>query len=337
MNWIFGDEKSEDLVIPPKRVGKGHCKVGKRKQWTKRHYFALDLLKKFEIELGKKGFQRQFAGYNPQQIQHFFDKLKKNLIREKETKNHARNKLLMWIDRNHNKQYWHDLCNNYKIGISTAKGYVKHVEQAIFKTFRDSDIISFPSTEQRKKMVQILKQRGAPMPNILLTLDGKHARCTGLRYTERLSWKFHWKPCFNCLFIVERVFGTVCAFNLDESAKKHDITVLRESDFLQNVEEILNGWYILADNGYEGIQKETNLIIPAPKLDCKKRKRLPHAFWKAFRDARNDSERIFGHVFYNKFPLLGNWPGKSKNTFVEWCSSLVCCIILYNYFKIHSS
>ena len=175
------------------------------------------------------------------------------------------------------------------------------------------------------------------MPNILYTLDGKHARCTGMKHIKRLSWKFHFKPCFNCLFIVERVFGTVCAFNLDESAKKHDITVLRESEFIQNVEEILNGWFILADNGYAGIQKDTNgLIIPAPKLDSKKRKILSNAFWKAFRDARNDSERIFGHVFYNKFPLLGNWTGKSKHTFVEWASSLVCCIIVYNYFKIHS-
>lgn len=131
--------------------------------------------------------------------------------------------------------------------------------------------------------------------------------------------------------------GSVCAFNLDESVKKHDITILRESEFYQNVEEILNGWYVLTDNGYQGIERDTNnLIISAPKPTDKRRNLLPQSFWKAFRDARNDVERKFAHVFYNKFALLGNWPGKSKNTFNEWASSVICCIIMYNYFKLHT-
>ena len=337
MNLIFEEENQQDLCITPKKFGKGNCKVGKRKTWKKNDYFEKDLLKIFETEMSIKGFMTQFAGYSPQQIQHFFDKIKSNLIRPRETVDHARNKVLLWLDRNHNKPKWHHIARSYKIGASTAKGFVKDVERAIFSTFKNTNIISFPTKKQREKMVQILKQKQVPLPHELFTLDGKHARCTGMQKIERLSWKFHWKPCFNCLFIIERALGTVCAFNLDKSARKHDITILRESEFYQNVEEVLDGWFILADNGYQGIEKDTSeLIISAPKLDSKKRKILPQLFWKAFRDARNDSERIFAHVFYNKFPLLGDWPGKSKNTFVEWSSSVVCCIIFYNYFKIHS-
>ena len=325
-----------DLKETSSKKGFNKRKTGKRKKWKKKYYFEQDLLTKFLDEWGNERFSKQFAGYSSKQIQHFFKKIQSHLIRVRETQFHARNKLLLWIDRNHNKQNWNALSTSYMIGISTAKQYTKQVEQAIFKAFKDSNIISFPTAAQREKMVKILKQRDAPLPHILFTLDGKHARCRGMQFIERLSWKFHWKPCFNCLFIIDRTLGTVCAFNLDQSTKKHDITVLRDSDFMQNVEEILNGWYVLADNGYAGIQKQSSLIVPAPKLSSKKRKIYPPSFWKAFRDARNDSERIFGHVFYNKFPLLGDWPGKSKNTFVEWASSVVCCIILYNYFKIHS-
>ena len=288
------------------------------------------------IELGETRFLKQFASYTPKQIECFFEKIKSNLIRPPETIHHARNKVILWIDRCHNKQNLHDLVKFYKIGISTAKGFFQEVEEAILKTFRKSNIISFPSEEQKIKMVEILKQRDVPMPHIIFTLDGKHARCTGMKHNERLSWKFHWKPCFNCLFVIERVFGTVCAFNLDASAKKHDITVLRDSAFIQNVDEVLNGWFTLADSGYIGIEHDTNLIIPAPKLNSDKRKLCSQLFWRAFKDARNDSERIFAHVFYNKFPLLGNWPGKGENAFKEWCSSVLCCIILYNYFKVYT-
>ncbi len=87
------------------------------------------------------------------------------------------------------------------------------------------------------------------MSDALFSLDGSHTRCTGRNYTERLSFKYRWLPCFNVLFIIERVFGTVCAFNIDPAASKHDITVLKESWFYQNLNEIMDGWMILADKG----------------------------------------------------------------------------------------
>ena len=117
-------------------------------------------------------------------------------------------------------------------------------------------------------------------------------------------------------------------------AKKHDITILRESTFFQTIDHELGAWIVLADKGYVGI--ETELIAPALKDSSKKRKKFNETvnhhqtFWKAFNDARNDSERQFAQFFYNRFKILGNWPGRSKDTFNEWARCVVCCIILFN-------
>ena len=130
-----------DLLEFSKKHGKGHCKTGKRKKWKKKHHFAKDLMILFEDEWGKDKFKTQFAGYTSQQIQHFFEKIKSNLIRVRESETHARNKLLLWLDRNHNKQNLHDIAKVYKIGLSTAKGYIKQVEQAVLKTFKNSSSV----------------------------------------------------------------------------------------------------------------------------------------------------------------------------------------------------
>ena len=118
-----------------------------------------------------------------------------------------------------------------EIGRSTAKSHVNDVEEAILKTFRGANITSFPSQHDEQQMVNIQKKKGAPQPQVSLTLHGKHAKCVGKTYGKRTSWKCNFQPCFNCLFIIERMFGRVVAFNLDESSRKHDITVLRKSNF----------------------------------------------------------------------------------------------------------
>lgn len=323
--------KDETWVQPP--IGKGKCKKGQRKKWKKNLFFEQDLLEIRAKELGKDGFLQMYAAYTPSQVASFFEKIKQHVIRPKETFVHARNKLLLWLDRSHNQLGWNQCSRAYKIGRSTAKGYVRDVERGILNAFRGTDVIKWPSESEKKQMVEILKLKNAPMPQVPLSLDGKHARCLGKHHTERSSWKLRFQPCFNCLFIIERVFGTVVAFNLDKSARKHDIRVLRESEFYQNLDEIMDGWYILADKGYIGVDVKS--VVPAmDKKKMKQRKRWPKLFWKQFNDARNDSERTFSHFFYNKFSTLGNWQGKSQNTFVEWSSCVVCCIIMWNYLKI---
>ena len=330
------NEEMKELSFKGPLIGKGNCKNGKRRRWTKRSYFEQDLLSHFSKELDSIAFKSKFASYTPVDISRFFKEIKEHCIKPRETMVHARNKLLLWIDRNHNELGWSQVAEEYQIGKTTGKNYVEDVEKAILMTFENTRIIAFPGEVEKRKMIQILKRRKAHMPTAIFALDGKHCRCSGKIHTERLSWKYRWQPCFNCLFVIERVFGTVCAFNLDMEAKKHDIEVLRESQFFQNIEEKLNGSIVLADKGYIG--SKTNLIIPA--LNKKSRKKrvnrmnnMSDSFWKAFNDARNDSERAFGQFFYNKFPLLGNWQGKSKSTFNEWARSVVCCIILYNYVR----
>ena len=343
-NLILEDPLTDDEIqfdVKPFSVGKGHSKSGVKRTWTKKTYFEQDLIEIHLRLLKASAFSRKFAGFFPHDLIHFFEKIQVKMIKPRETKHHARNKLLLWLDRIHNKLSWDQVSLYYQIGTSTGKGYIKDLENAILSTFQASNIISFPRQTNKLKMVEILKMKNAKMPNAIFTLDGKHARCTGKLHPERLSWKYRWQPCFNCLFVIERVFGTVCAFNLDKEAKKHDIMILRESHFFQNVDEHLEGWIVLADKGYIGI--ETDLIAPAHKRESKKRKefnkvtRNCKTFWKEFNEARNDSERQFSHFFYNKFPLLGNWTGKSKNTFNEWARCLVCCIILYNYVKLKES
>ena len=320
---LFFDEMEFDLKFEiEEKIGSGKSKNGKRKSWKKKYNFELNLLK-------EKHHPSKYAGFTDQQLEEFFCHIKNNLIRPKETDVHAKNKLLMWLDRLHQSLTWNQVRDQYKISPASAIGYVDDVLNAILKTFRNTNIIGFPNLEEREKMVKILKKRNAPMPTALFLFDGKDALCNGQIHSERLSYKYRFLPCFSVLFVVERVFNTICAFNLDPEGKKHDITVLRESSFYYHLNSILDGWLVLADAGY----KNEGLIAAAVKKNDKRKKKYSRSFWKTFNAARCDSERVFAHFFSNKFPLLANWKGKSKNTFNEWSLNVICCVILYNYFQ----
>ena len=88
-------------LIPYKKmgVGRGFTKNGERKKWTKNYYFEQDLLHIFASELKPSVFRSRFAGYSPAEIKWFFETIKHNAIRPKETYFHARNKLLLWLDK----------------------------------------------------------------------------------------------------------------------------------------------------------------------------------------------------------------------------------------------
>ena len=209
--------------------------------------------------------------------------------------------------------------------LYSSNGRVK----AILQTFQGTNIIGFPNKSEKYMMASILKKRNAALPHALFTFDGKDALCSGKNHAERLSYKYRFLPCFSALFVIERVFGTVCAFNLDPAGKKHDITVLRESYWYQNMEELMDGWLMLGDTGY----KNEPAIAAAVRKTDYRRKMFSKSFWKEFNKARSDSERVFAHFFSNKFPLLSNWKGKKHNTFEDWAMNVTCCIILYNFFK----
>ena len=332
---IFEDDHHHFINYKKKGVGTGHSQSGTRKKWKKKQFFEQDLLNKFKTELTKEDFCSKFGGYSACDIEWFFNTIYKHALRPKETFVHCRNKLLLWLDKIHNCLSYKQIRFNYKIGIKTALSHIEDILKAIIKSYKNKDVVTFPTQKQRVQMVQILKQKNAPMPHAIFTLDGSHARCTGRNTTERLSHKYHWLPCFNVLFVIERVFYTICAFNLDKSARKHDLTVLRESWFYQNLDEIMNGWIILADKGYIGVQ-HSKCIAAVLKKGMTGRKHFSKNYWHQMNAARADSERVFADFFYNKFTQLGAWKGKSKETFVEWSLNVICAIILYNVQKIHN-
>ena len=283
-------------------------------------------------ELGEKDFCSKFAGICSQDIQWFWLSIKQNTKKINETEFHARNKLLLWLDKLHNSLSWKQIKNDYKIGSASAVNYIQDLLTGIIKTYKNTNVITFPNEIQRRKMVKINKQRNVLLPNCLFTLDGKHSLCTGRNRKERRSFKYKWLPCFNVLFVIERVFGTVCAFNLDAAASKHDLTVLRESSSFRHMDEQMDGWIIMADKGYVGANCSN--IAAAMKKNDSRRKNYSKEFWKMFNGARADSERAFAHFFYNKFTQLSNWPGKGDNAFMDWAVNVICCIILYNKLKL---
>ena len=199
-------------------------------------------------EFGETEFAAKFAGCSPDDVMYIWNKIKGNVIKAPyETEIHALNKMLMWLDKLKNNISWKALSRYYHVSDDTAKKYVRHVLLGIVETYKKSTIISFPTELGMQTMVEINKIKGAPMPNCCLSMDGKHCMCKGAR-RNRMSKKLnHHKPCFNALFLAERTLNTIVAFNLDESSTKHDISVLRESHWFQNIEELAHGWCIMAD------------------------------------------------------------------------------------------
>ena len=325
----------EAIKFKKSGVGRGHTKDGSKKSWRKKFHFERDLLNLKLRQLGETEFKNHFGGTSSDDIKSFWREIRANCIRPKETEMHARNKLLLWLDKLHNSLSWKNIKSEYRIGVATAVGYVEDILNGIIKTFSNRNIITFPNEKQRLRMVEILIKRGALMPTGIFTLDGKHALCTGRNIAERRSHKYHWLPCFNVMFVIERVFGTVCAFNMDKAASKHDVTVLRESKFFRNIDQILNGWIVMADKGYVGAK---NVHVAAAMKNSDGRKDwYSKEFWKIFNGARVDSERVFAHFFYNKFTQLSKWPGKGTNAFVDWAKNVLCCIVLYNYTKLRNA
>ena len=124
--WIYGVimDDMDSIEFRLKGVGKGHSRTGVRKKWTKQYYFEQDLLAKFKLELGDLEFSRKFCGYSADEKNFLWDKIKCNATKPKETNVHARNKLLLWLDKLHNNLKWKEIKLQYKIGTVTAMNYI---------------------------------------------------------------------------------------------------------------------------------------------------------------------------------------------------------------------
>ena len=152
------DEKFIDYK--KRGVGKGRTKSGKRKSWKKNDYFEHDLLTLNLDKLGEKEFSNKYAGCSHDDVLYLWSNIRSEVIRPKETEFHARNKLLMWLDKLHNNLSWKKLHRDYKIGISTSIEYVDDLCSGFLKAYEGSSIISFPTESQRLKMVKLNKQKG---------------------------------------------------------------------------------------------------------------------------------------------------------------------------------
>ena len=136
-------------------------------------------------------FKSRFI-YSPKEVEWFFNTIKKNVIRPKETMQLARNKLLLWLDKLHCCLSGNEMQDKYDIGVATAYSHISDILQAILKTYQEDDVVSFPTMAERKLMEQILKQNGDRAPTGIFAVDGSHLRCNGRNNAERRSKKYNW-------------------------------------------------------------------------------------------------------------------------------------------------
>ena len=356
---LIHDDEDKPIKFKKRGVGRGHSIKGSRERWTKHPHFDLDLFQIHKEQMSEKLFKSCYV-YAPAQIDELYQDIRLELIRPRETMAHSRNKLLLFMDKLHNSLSGNQMSVKYHIGVETAFSHIRDVVEAILNTFKDKNMVTFPSVEERALMVKILAQRQDPLPHALFAVDGSHIRCVGRKnHPERHSKKYGFWPAFNLCFMVERCMGTIVAFNMyvvyqplsrmtlstlcvrDPSCRKHDIKVLREAWFFPQLDEIMKGpgGIILADKGYIGIQRDTadhtgvNCIAASYKMNRKGRKNCSNQFWFNMAAARGVVETTFAKFFFNKFPQLCRWPGKAEKTFNEWAANVTCCIIIYNKFK----
>ena len=313
----FWNDTQPPIKFKKSGVGSGHCYSGTRREYTQRNYFEQDLLEKELLELGPTQFASKHGGFTKTDILYIWSKIRDDVMRPLETEVHGRNKILVWMDKLHNKLTWKQISRNYHISESNAIIFMDDLTEGIIEAYKDSNIISFPSKEEQQEMNKLLAMANKPMPNCSLNLDGKHARCKGLRKFERLSAKFNFhQACFNVLFVTERVFGTVCCLTLDKSAHKADIRVLRESTWFQELEQLTHGGIIMADKGYVGI--ESSCIAAQQKKGMKMRSKFPSSFWSEMSKARSTCERVFSHIFVNKWPQLSMFFASEDKLFHDY-------------------
>ncbi len=295
-------------------------------------YFQQDLFSMMVTKLGDKKFTAKHAGFTPTQVSKLFEKIKMHYLRREETFEHARNKLLLWLDWLHNSLSYAQISEYYDIGASTAVEYLKEVPTGICSAYKNTGVISFPTKEQRRAITKTLRKKGRALPDAVITVDGSHPRCKGKKsHPERLSWKHNFEPGFNVTFIIERGLGTICAYNLDPSCHKHDKVMFEESEFYRSIKDILGDWVILADKGYVGLEPE-HVAATVRKTDYEI-DLYSKKFWKELNSARADAEAAFSHFFNNKFPLLSHWTGTAHDTFVHLGNNVTACIIIYNAAK----
>ena len=338
---IFGEDyysiytSVSKFEMPKIKLGKGRTLTGKRKSSGPRNmYFRhVDILKEETQNNSEAVFKRRYCGYTPKEVEYFFNTFADKFNKPNATRLHSRNKLLLWLDflkgtvsPNHP-----DKISKWKIKSSTQFSFVREVTQTIVEAYENSDVLSLPDDRTRKMMQECIQMDPTKaLSNVLFVLDGAHKRCKGHKHRESLSWKYKWLPCYNIMFVVERVTGTIVAFTLHPHTMYHtDTTMLESSDF---AEKYRAEWGpVLVDSGYANNARFA--AIPGKKKHQHLKTIYSKQFFRKMKRSRMIVEQTFGIFFTSKFPRLGHWQGTGKYAFSEWSDNVVAAMILFNVMK----
>ena len=281
-----------------------------------------------------RSWQTRYGSFKPEDIKRFYNEVKKQFIKIKDTPIKKMNKLLMWINFLHSTSTLGEFCQNWCICQQTVMNYVNDVNVAILLTYKNDDgIINSPTIKMQHLMKEILRNKNETMIDALLYLDGTHKLTVGRNDKNKRSWKYHWRAAWSHLFVIDRIFGMINAVNVGNPACKHDITVLKESNFGINFDNILNDmYYCLGDNAYYGFNKKQ--FAAMPKQTSYQYKLLDSKFMYEHKKCRASVEHFFAKFFINQNIRLNYWTMKGKKSLPLLNCTLICAIILWNQIKI---
>ena len=179
----------------------------KPKTWTVKNYSSK--INYFKIHLKQKSkkqrsWSRKYGQFSPQEIKRFFDKIKNQFYKSKDTRLKRFNKLIIWLCFVHSRSTLHEFCEKWNMCEQTLKNYITDVNIAILLTYKNDDgILGVPNDHSQHLMNKILINTNKKMVDAILYLDGTHKLCMGRDDANKRSWKFKWRAAWSHLFVVD--------------------------------------------------------------------------------------------------------------------------------------
>ena len=287
-----------------------------------------------QMKQNQKYWKKKYGSYSPSDIKQFYKLIKNNFIKIKDNPIKKLNKLLIWISFLHSSSSLFEFSCQWKLNEQTIKNYIVDVLFAILLTYKnDKGIIKVPDFAAQHLMHKILINKNEDLVESLLYLDGTHKLTVGRNDINKRSWKFKWRPAWSHLFVIDRIFGMILSVNIGNPARKHDITILNESNFGINFDHLLDELYFcLADNAYYGFNKKNFCAMPKKTSDIYKL--LDKDFIYKHKKCRVNVEHLFARFFVNQNIRLNNWTLKGQNALKLLNCNLICSIILWNQTKL---
>jgi len=335
------EEYNSSKNIPLKKYGlkseTEENKVPKKRSW--KCYGSMDNFNFYdkhvkEMHFNKKSWTKRYGTYTPKEVKKFYQEIKNGFLKPRDTPLKKMNKILLWINFLHSKSTIPEFCEKWNVKEGSVKNYVLDVLIAILISYYDDyGIIGVPNKNQQHIMNKILHNTNSDLKNAILYLDGTHKLTVGRNDVNKRSWKFHWRAAYSHLFVVDRIFGVIVAANVGNPSRKHDCTILKESTFGINFDQMLTElYYCLGDNAYYNFKKEQFAAMP------KKTSHMYHFLDKNFmykhKKCRVTVEHTFAKFFINQHTRLNEWTFKGPKALALLNCNLICAIILWNQARI---